>query len=139
MSWEVIGVVASIIALMVAILTYHRQFNVPPPAFPEPEPVAEKENLKAHFKMNQRISLEIQQLLKKQIDLGNGDNLIFGTYTITKYYEFVKSEYEDNLNEKLYENFDTLPANKYHIDSMLKSLQTQFQNLQVVKNYLKLL
>jgi hypothetical protein len=65
MSWEVIGVVASIIALMVAILTYHRQFNVPPPAFPEPEPVAEKENLKAHFKMNQRISLEIQQLLKK--------------------------------------------------------------------------
>ncbi|MFL9843940.1 hypothetical protein [Flavobacterium rhizosphaerae] len=139
MTWEVIGVVTGIIALAVAIQTYHRQFNIPPPVFPEQEPTAEKENLKAHFKMNQRISLKIQALLQKQIDLGFGNNLIFGTYTFIKYYEFVKSEYEDNLNDNLYNNLDTLPVNKHHIDSMVKSLQAQFQNLQLVKNHLKLL
>lgn len=139
MNWEVIGVITGIIALVIAAQTYHKQFNVPPPVFPDPEPTAEKENLKVHFKMNQKISLEIQQLLQDQIDLGNGNNLIFGTCTFNKYYEFVKSEFEDNLNDKLYDNFDTLPFDKHHIDSMLKSLQAQFQNFQLVKNHLKLL
>ncbi len=76
MNWEIIGVIVGIIALVVAIQTYHRQFNLPPPVFPEPEPTAEKDNLKAHFKMTQKLALEVQSLIQQHVDEGNGNKFI---------------------------------------------------------------
>lgn len=139
MNWEVIGVLVGVVALVVAVQTYHRQFNVPPPVFPEPEPIAEKDNLKAHFKMAQKLALEVQDLIQQHVDKGNGNKLMYPEATFQQFLKLQKTEFEKCLSDELYENIDKLPLNKYHIDSMVKSLQTQATALQMVKNQMQLI
>ena len=139
MSWEIIGVIVGIVALLVAIQTYHRQFNVPPPVFPEPEPIAEKDNLKVHFKMTQKLALEVQELIQQHVNKGNGDKLMYPEATFQQYLALQKTEFEKCLSDELYQNIDMLLLNKFHIDSMVKSLQTQASALQVVKNQMQLI
>jgi hypothetical protein len=129
MDWEIIGIIVGVFALVVAVKTYNRQFNI--------EPTAERENLKMHFMMTQKLATEVLAQLEDKIQSGYGDAFLPGLpITLAKYYEIAKSEFDSCLNDKLLENLDTF--NIHQIDSAKQSLQVQFQSLQDVSNYLKM-
>ena len=113
--------------MIIAIQAYRKQFKA--------KPTGERENLKIHLRMNQKLAAEVLVLLKNKIDLGYGNDVLWGHITIAKYYELAESEFEKSLNDEFFDDIETF--DKHHIDSALKSLQTQFENLQNVRNYLK--
>ncbi|MRX69009.1 hypothetical protein SAMN06265349_104309 [Flavobacterium resistens] len=134
-----IEIVIGLIGLCIAIATFVQSQKPQEVKFIEPN--EEMEELKISFKMNQKISLEIQDLLKKHIE-GNKcpDELFFQKMTFTKYLQFLKDNYNECLSDEVYER--TLSRSIYTrpvIASMSNSLQNQFQNLMLVKNYIKAL
>lgn len=103
-----------------------------------PEPTEEMDNLKAHFLMNQQLSIEIQEILKSFITEKNAaDKIFYDDMTFSKYLDFVKSTHEESLSEKIYKNLDEPIYSRSNIMSMLSSLQTQNTNLLIVKNMLQ--
>ena len=65
-------------------------------------------------------------------------NYFFQNLTFSKYLEFIKSNYEECLSEKVYNK--TLLNEIYTkpiIENMSNSLQNQFNNLMMAKNYIK--
>lgn len=136
---EVFAVIISIVGVGVAIATYNRQFNQPPKIFPDPEPLAEKESLKIHFKATQKLSIEVQNLIQNHINNGNGDRLMYWGVTFQQYLDLQKSEFQRCLSDELYSQIDVLPANKFTIESMIHSITTQQDALLQIKNQMLLL
>lgn len=125
------------IGLVIAIATFLQSQKPQEIRFVEPK--EEMDSLRVNFMMNQKMSLEIQELLEKYIEENKcPDELFFQNLTFSKYLEFVKSNYEECLSEKVYNK--TLLNEIYTrpiIENMSNSLQNQFNNLIMVKNYIK--
>lgn len=133
MSTEIIIGVAG---LIIAIVTFIQSQKPQEVKFTEPN--EEMDNLRINFRMNQKISLEVQDLLEKYIEKNNcSEELFFQNLTFSKYLEFVKNNYEECLSEKVYNK--TLLNEIYTrsiIENMSNSLQNQFDNLMLTKNYI---
>lgn len=133
MTTEIIGSVG----LVIAIITFFQSQKPQEIKFIEPK--EEMDSLRVNFKVNQKTSLEVQDLLEKYIEKNNCSNeLFFQNLTFTKYLEFIKNNYEECLSEAIYQK--TLSKEIYTrpiIDSMTSSLQNQYNNLMLVKNYIK--
>lgn len=129
-------VIIGIIGLVIAIAAYKQSQK--PQEIKLPEPKEEMDNLKANFLMNQKLSIEIQKMLEKYINENQAsEKLFFEDLTFSMYLNFVKSEYENCLSEKVYENLSEPIFTRANIESMLISLQNQNTNLMMVKNLLK--
>lgn len=132
-------IVISLIGLFIAIATFIQSQKPQEIKFLEPN--EEMESLKVSFKINQKISLEIQDLLMNYIENNKcSDELFFQKMTFSNYLQFVKDDYKQCLSNEVYEK--TLSKEIYTrpiIETMSNSLQNQFQNLMMVKNYIKTL
>lgn len=133
-----IEVIIGIIGIVVAIATYKQ--GQKPQEIKLPEPIEEMNNLKAHFRMNQKLSIEIQNMLEKYINENQAaKEIFFENMTFSKYLDYVKSEYESCLSENVYETISEPIYTRANIESMLPSLQNQNTNLLMVRNLLKTL
>lgn len=125
------------IGLIIAIITFVQSQK--PQEVKFTKPTEEIEALRVNFKINQKMSLEIQDLLKNYIEKNDCvDELFFQNLTFSKYLEFIKSNFEECLSEQVYEK--TLSDKTYTrpiIETMSNSLQSQFNNLMLTKNYIK--
>lgn len=134
-----IEILIGLIGLFIAIATFIQSQKPQEVKFTEPN--EEMESLKVSFKVNQKISLEIQDLLGKYIENNQcSDELFFNQMTFSNYLQFVKDDYKECLSDEVYER--TISKDIYTrpiIASMSNSLQNQFQNLMLVKNYIKTL
>ena len=132
-----IEITIAIVGIVIALATYIQ--GQKPTEIKLPEPKEEIENLKVHFLMNQKLSLEIQEFLENYIVENNAsEKLLFENMSFSKYLNFVREEHENGLSEKAYKMISqqlTRPI----IESMLSSLQNQNNNLIMVKNTLKTL
>lgn len=128
-----------LIGLFIAIATFIQSQKPQEVKFIEPN--EEMESLKISFKVNQKISLEIQDLLEKYIESnGCSDELFFQKMTFSDYLQFIKDNYDECLSDEIYEK--TMSKEIYTrsiIASMSNSLQSQFQNLMMIKNFIKTL
>lgn len=125
------------VGLIIAIATFIQSQKPQEIKFIEPK--EEMDSLRVNFMTNQKMSLEIQELLEKYIEENRcSDELFFQNLTFSKYLEFIKSNYEECLSEKVYNR--TLLNETYTraiIENMSNSLQKQFDNLMLTKNYIK--
>jgi len=133
-----IEIIIGIIGIVIAVAAYKQ--GQKPQEIKFPEPIEEMDNLKAHFKMNQKLSIEIQDILEKYIKENHAaKEIFFENMTFSKYLDFVKSEYESCLSEDVYKTISEPIYTRANIESMLVSLQNQNTNLLMVRNLLKTL
>ncbi|MBP1223371.1 hypothetical protein [Flavobacterium sp. 1355] len=134
-----VEIIIGLIGLFIAIATYVQSQKPQEIKFSEPN--EEMESLKVSFKVNQKMSLEIQDLLEKYIESNQcHDELFFQQMTFSNYLQFVKDDYKECLSDEVYEgNLSNDIYTRPIIASMSNSLQNQFQNLMLVKNYIKTL
>jgi len=130
-------IIIGIIGVVIAIAAFLQSQKPQEVKFMEPK--EEMDNLRVNFKMNQKMSLEVQNLLESHIEQNKCSNeLFFQNLTFSKYLEFIKNNYEECLSEKIYEK--TLANEIYTrpvIETMFNSLQNQSNNLMLVRNYIK--
>ena len=132
----IIGIIIGIIGIGIAVATYIQ--GQKPNEIKLPEPKEEMDNLKVHFIMNQKLSLEIQNILEEYIIRNNAsEKLLLENMSFSKYLDFLKTDYEKCLSEKIYQTLSELIFTRANIQSMLLSLQNQNTNLMTVKNMLK--
>ncbi len=133
-----IEIIIGVVAIIIAIATYKQAKK--PQEIKVPEPKEEIDNLKAYFKMNQKLSMEIQEILEKYINEKQAaEEPFWENMTFSKYLDFVKSEHEKYLSEKLYETLSEPIYTRANIESMLVSLQNQNANLMMTGSMLKTL
>jgi hypothetical protein len=134
-----IEILIGLAGLLIAIAAYIKSHKPQEIKFPVPK--EEMFGLKMQFIINQKLSIEIQGLLKSYI-LSNqcSDELFYQNLTFSKYLDFLKNNYEESLSETVYEK--TLSERIYTrpvIESMSKSLENQYNNLMLVKNHIMIL
>ena len=131
-------IIIGIVGIAIALATYKQ--GQKPNEIKFPKPKEEMDNLKVHFIMNQKLSLEIQDALEQYIIKNNASKkLLFENMSFSKYLDFVKKEHENCLSEKMYQTLSEPIYTRANIESMLLSLQNQNNNLMIVKNQLKTL
>ena len=132
-----IEITIAVIGIVIALATYIQAQK--PTEIKLPEPKEELESLKVHFLMNQKLSLEIQEILEDYINENNAsEKLIFENMSFSRYLNFVREEHENGLSDKAYQML-SLQLTRPIIESMSLSLQNQYNNLTMVKNMLKTL
>ena len=132
-----IEITIAVIGVVIALATYIQAQK--PTEIKLSEPKEELESLKVHFLMNQKLSLEIQEILEDYINENNAsEKLIFENMSFSKYLNFVREEHENGLSDKAYQML-SLQLTRPIIESMSLSLQNQYNNLTMVKNMLKTL
>lgn len=103
------------------------------------KPLEELEHLKVQFKSTQKVALEIREdidYLINKYDIGDCD--FFPGFTYSLYLESLNSALSDCLSNDLIDKIESLEPSKVAIDSMQKSLETQFNALLQVKGYLQI-
>jgi hypothetical protein len=131
-----VEIIIGVIGLVVAIAAY--QQGKKPTEIKLPPPTEEMDNLKANFKVNQRLSSEIQNLLEDYINSRNaGDDLfVVSGMTFSNYLNFVRQQTEESLSDKIYDGLSEPIYTRANIESMHISLMEQQKNLMMVKNVL---
>jgi len=131
-----IEIVIGIVGLAIAFAAYQKSKK--PTEIKLPPPTEEMDNLKANFKVNQRLSTEIQNLLENIIrDKRAGDELfVISGLTFSNYLKFVKQQTEDSLSDKIYDGLSEPVYTRANIESMHMSLMEQQKNLMMVKSVL---
>jgi hypothetical protein len=93
-----IEITIAIIGIVIALATYIQ--GQKPTEIKLSEPKEEIENLKVHFLVNQKLSLEIQEILENYIVENNAsEKLLFENMSFSKYLNFVREEHENGLSE----------------------------------------
>lgn len=130
-----IEIIIGVVGAVLAIATYVQGKKTK--EIKLPEPTEEMDNLRVHFKINQKLSMEIQDILKKNISENHAENnCLFGNMTFSEYLKFIESEHEKCLSEKVYNTLFEQKFTRSTIESMLDSLKKQNNNLLMVKNSL---
>lgn len=131
---ETIGLIFGIIGAIASIYTIldYRKNHVE-------KPNEEKKNLLIQFRSNQRLSQE----LKGQLQDYAAANLayhehIYPGITYSEYIKALEDSLNTNLSDELYERTAKLELTTSNIQSMLKSLEAQFNALIEVQGYHKL-
>lgn len=88
--------------------------------------------------MTQKLSLEVQSMIKEYVDKGHGNKYMFEGITYLQYLNLQKSEFDKCLSDKVYENLNNITLNKHHIDSMLSSVKGQYGALQQIKHQMQI-
>src|SRR6478752_3315582 len=98
----IIEIVIGLISLCIAIVTFVQSQKPQEVKFIEPN--EEMDELKISSKVNQKMSLEIQDLLEKHIKSKKCSNeLFFQKMTFAKYLQFLKDNYNECLSDEVYE------------------------------------
>lgn len=116
-------ILIGIFGLIIAIVTFWYSF------FRRPK--EELQHLKIQFKATQSISTELQSEIEKYINsTGHGDEIMFSNISYSSYLNTLKETYKENLSDELYNKLERLDLTKSVINSMIKSLESQFSALQ---------
>jgi CRISPR/Cas system CMR-associated protein Cmr5 small subunit len=136
MTTEILIGLAGLLIAIAAFIKSHKPQEI---VFPVPR--EEMHGLKMQFIINQKLSIEIQDLLKSYIESSQcSDELFYQNLTFSKYLDFLKNKHVESLSETVYEK--TLSERIYTrpvIENMSKSLENQYNNLMLVKNQIKIL
>ena len=118
-------ILIAILGLIVAIITlWYSYFRKPKEEF---------HHLKVQFKATQGMSKELQSELEDYINkTGSGDEFIFQNISYSSYLNVLKESYKENLSDDLLYRLDELNLSKSIIESMIKSLDKQFSELQQI-------
>ena len=116
-------VLIATLSLVVAILTlWYGYFR---------KPKEELQHLKAQFRATQSLSKELQTELEDFINITHcGEDFIFQNVSYSAYLNLLKDSYQENLSDDLFFKLDKLNLTKNIINSMIKSLEKQFSELQ---------
>lgn len=118
----ILGIIGVFIAGATFYFTFYRK------------PINELNHLKLQFKMTQSISNETQKDIERFADKTDCWNeQIFQGITFREYLRELKDSYQENLSDKLLNDFDNLNLSKSNIESMTKSLEEQFSALQQIQ------
>jgi len=124
---NIIGVIGIAIALLTFWYSFHRK------------PTEELDHLKVQYKSTQQLSKELQIELENYINKTNSwDAPLFPNISYGSYLTEMKESYKKNLSDDLYNKLDSLNLTKPIIQSMTKSLETQFNALQQIQIALRI-
>ena len=94
--------------------------------------------MKIQFKATQRLSLQVQEELRKFIEKYDaGDQFLMPGITYQAYLAQMERSFDENLSDRLLKEVESLKPSDYTIDSMLKSLETQFEALSQIDTQLR--
>jgi|SRR5690606_28840825 hypothetical protein len=128
---EVIGVIIAILGLIIAYKTYAKSSNSERKKFTEG-----KNNLLVIFKITQRLSLEVQELIQTYINMGHINEYIFENYTNEMYLDMLKKGFQTSLSDEILHRLNDLDLSEANIETMLRDIEIQKNNLQLIKNML---
>jgi hypothetical protein len=104
------------------------------------KPKEELEHLKTQFKSTQNLSKKLQIELACFIESNScGDEIMFNGVTYTQYLTQLKLGFEEYLSDNLYSKLENHSLSKQIINSMIKSLENQFSDLQEIQMKLKIM
>ncbi len=126
-----IEIIIGALGLWIAYATYKKTFPNKPI-----EPIEEKENFLAIYKVTQSLSLEVQGLIQRYIDKGNGDKEMYPNITFKQFLDVAKDEFDKSLSDKLYNELRVGVYTKSNIESLLKMIETQNAALTELRNQL---
>ena len=119
------------ISAIYAIITYYRQF-----ASKDKEL---KEAITIKFKTNQALAIEIRDSLLAYITSTNTPDALFVQgYTFQRYLKFLEETLAVSLSDQLLQKVRKERLPEAILQSMSQSLDDQFKNLSMVKNYISL-
>lgn len=122
--------IIAIIEVIVAVITFIYQFHL--------KPKEKLSHLKIQFKATQRLSLQVQEELRKFIEKYDaGDQFLMPGITYQAYLAQMERSFDENLSDRLLKEVESLKPSDYTIDSMLKSLETQFEALSQIDTQLR--
>ena len=122
--------IIAIIGVIVAVITFIYQFHL--------KPKEKLSHLKIQFKATQRLSLQVQEELRKFIEKYDaGDQFLMPGITYQAYLAKMERSFDENLSDRLLKEVESLKPSDYTIDSMLKSLETQFEALSQIDTQLR--
>ncbi|MFT0463939.1 hypothetical protein [Bacteroides thetaiotaomicron] len=122
--------IIAIIGVIVAVITFIYQFHL--------KPKEKLSHLKIQFKATQRLSLQVQEELRKFIEKYDaGDQFLMPGITYQAYLAQMERSFDENLSDRLLKEVESLKPSDYTIDSMLKSLETQFEALSQIDTQLR--
>src|SRR5688572_29913091 len=127
-------IVIGIVGIWIAWMTYKKSFPSKPI-----EPKEEKDNLLAHYKMTQRLSLEVQSQIMQYIDKGNGDKEMYPNVTFQQFLSLAKDEFDKSLSDKFYEELKQAIYTKSNIESMQRMIEQQNTQLTELRNQMIML
>lgn len=117
-------------AACVAIITYRKDHIT--------KPKEELEFLKVQFLSNRSLSISVTDQLEKYCqDKDAYEELILPDTTIKKYIELLKHSQSTNLSVEILEEAIELSPTSPMIQSMTKSLEQQFNELQKIDGWIK--
>lgn len=117
-------------AACVAIIAYRKDHII--------KPKEELEFLKVQFMSNRSLSISVTDQLEKYGQEKNAyEELMFPDITIKKYIELLKQSQLTNLSLELLDETVKLSPTSPMIQSMTKSLEQQFNELQKIDGWIK--
>ena len=94
--------------------------------------------MKIQFKATQKLSLQVQAELREFIEKYNAENqFLMPGITYQAYLAQMERSFNENLSDRLLEKVESLKPSDSTIDSMLKSLETQFEALLQIDTQLR--
>lgn len=122
--------IITIIGVVIAIITFIYQFHL--------KPKEKLSHLKIQFKATQRFSLQVQEELREFIEKYDaGDQFLMPGITYQAYLAQMERSFDENLSGRLLKEVESLKPLDNTIDSMLKSLETQFEALSQIDAQLR--
>lgn len=95
-------------------------------------------HLKIQFRATQRLSLQVQAELREFIEKYDAeDQFLMPGITYQAYLAQMEKSFDENLSDRLLKEVESLKPSDYTIDSMLKSLETQFEALSQIDTQLR--
>lgn len=118
-------ILIGVFGLAIAVLTFWYTFLR--------KPKEELEHLKIQFKATQNLSKELQKELEKLMEnFDIGHEQIFRNVSYSDYLRELKESYQQNLSDELYQKISKTNLSKNLINSMIKSLENQFSEIQKI-------
>lgn len=122
--------IMTIIGVVIAIITFIYQFHL--------KPKEKLSHLKIQFKATQRLSLQVQEELREFIEKYDAeDQFLMPGITYQAYLAQIEKSFDENLSDRLLKEVESLKPSDNTIDSMLKSLETQFEALSQIDTQLR--
>lgn len=123
---DIIAIIGVVIAIMTFIYQFYRN------------PKEKFSHLKIQFKATQRLSLQVQAELREFIEKYDAENqFLMPGITYQAYLAQMERSFNENLSDRLLEEVESLKPSDNTIDSMLKSLETQFEALSQIDAQLR--
>ncbi len=122
--------IIAIIGVVLAIIPIIYQFYL--------KPKEKFSHLKIQFRATQRLSLQVQAELREFIGKYDAeDQFLMPGITYQAYLAQMEKSFDENLSDRLLKEVESLKPSDNTIDSMLKSLETQFEALSQIDAQLR--